>query len=168
MTISVDLGCGASPKNPFNASKVVGVDKVSFPNVLVADLALDKIPLPDSSCDFISAFDFIEHIPRVLYKDKVENPFINLMNDVYRCLKDGGLFFHKTPAYPKQEAFMDPTHVNIITERTMIYFAKVLDSNNRDVYEFLRPIAASYGITTSFTLLRSEWDGFHLIQVLRK
>lgn len=72
----------------------------------------------------------------------------------------GVVFFHKTPAYPKEEAFMDPTHVNIITERTMIYFAKVLDSSSNDVYEFLRPISASYGIKTSFTLILGEWDGF--------
>ena len=169
MTVSVDLGSGSSPKNPFNASVVYGVDKARFPNLIYADLALEPIPLPDSSCDYITAFDFIEHIPRTLYRvDRIVNPFILLMNEIYRCLRPGGLFYHKSPAYPKEEVFMDPTHVNVITERTMIYFAKVLDANQVDVYSFLRPIASSYGITTSFTLVSSKWDGFHLEQVLRK
>ena len=168
MKISVDLGCGSSPKNPFNAEKLVGVDKVKLDNILQADLALQQIPLPDCSCDYVTAFDFIEHIPRQSSVEPSANPFINLMNDIYRVLKPGGIFLHKTPAYPHQEAFMDPTHVNIITEKTIIYFAKVLDQNQSDVYEFLRPIASSYGINHTFVLDYSKWDGFHLIQQVRK
>ena len=34
----------------------------------------------------------------------------------------GGLFFAVTPAYPAAEAFQDPTHVNIITDESHLYF----------------------------------------------
>jgi hypothetical protein len=40
------------------------------------------------------------------------------MNELRRILKRGGLFYSATPAFPCKSAFVDPTHVNIITEQT--------------------------------------------------
>jgi len=51
-------------------------------------------------------------------------PFIETMNEVWRVLKDGGLFYASTPAYPHAAAFQDPTHVNIITRDTHVYFTR--------------------------------------------
>ncbi len=49
-------------------------------------------------------------------------PFLELMNDVHRVLiKPGGLFFSSTPSYPWPMAFADPTHVNIMTEETIVH-----------------------------------------------
>lgn len=48
--------------------------------------------------------------------------FVELMKEIYRVLKPGGLFFRQTPAFPAKEALQDPTHVNIITEDTMAFF----------------------------------------------
>jgi hypothetical protein len=68
MTKTLDLGCGASPKNPFNANEVYGIDLRNSPDerIRFADLSIDPIPHADEMFDFVSAYDFIEHIPRVL------------------------------------------------------------------------------------------------------
>jgi len=52
------------------------------------------------------------------------NPFIEIMNEVHRILKPGGLFIALTPCFPSPAAFGDPTHVNFISEGTYEYFAK--------------------------------------------
>jgi hypothetical protein len=45
------------------------------------------------------------------------------MNEIFRTLKPGGIFFSKTPAYPISAVFSDPTHVNNITADTFpLYF----------------------------------------------
>ena len=125
MTVSVDLGCGAGPRNDFGADEAFGVDIVDTgnPMVRVADLCVDPIPFADSSVDYVLAYDFVEHIPRLLYVDGVRlNPFISLMNEVWRVLKPGGTFAAATPALPHPESFVDPTPCNPITEGTLAYF----------------------------------------------
>ena len=124
-TESLDLGSGPRPRNPFNASRVVGIDVCANADnhVIQADLSIDSIPFPDNSFDFCTAFDFIEHIPRSVVIDRQTRfSFIEVMNEVHRILKPGGLFFHATPAYPAKEAFVDPTHVNIISEDTFEHY----------------------------------------------
>ena len=67
---------------------------------------------------------------------------------------------------------MDPTHVNFITEKTMVYFAQVpakLKNNIiEDSYAFLRELSTSYGIKTKFKLESSKMNGFHVEQVMVK
>ena len=71
MSKSLDLGCGRAPKNPFNADEVFGVDYGMRPdlpaNIRLADLVIEPIPFESDSFDFVTAHDFIEHVPRVLY-----------------------------------------------------------------------------------------------------
>ncbi len=113
-----------------------------------ANLALNPIPFDDCEFDSISAFDFIEHIPRVLPKPNSEEtrfPFIDLMNEVWRVLKPDGIFYAVTPAYPSPEAFQDPTHVNIITCKTHEYFCGH------------KPFAAIYGFQGSFEAIEVRW-----------
>jgi tetratricopeptide (TPR) repeat protein len=159
MTKSLDLGCGLRPKNPFNADEVFGVDvRDDIPaNIRSADLAIEPIPFEDNLFDYVTAHDFIEHIPRVLYVPSRRNAFIELMNEVYRVLKVGGMFLSNTPAYPHAPAFQDPTHVNIITFETFpLYF----DDVNR--------WAAMYGFKGAFKITFQEWRGAHLLTVMKK
>lgn len=126
MIRSLDLGSGEFPRNDNNSEECYGIDIFDFnnPMIKVADLAIEKIPFDDSYFDHITAYDFIEHIPRLLYIDgKRTQPFIDLMSDIYRVLKPGGRFSAYTPAFPYYETFQDPTHVNFITEYTVQYFA---------------------------------------------
>ena len=125
-TKHLDLGCGPHPRNPYVADEIYGVDISPSPELpkdrfVRANLALEPIPFTSNSFDSVSAFDFIEHIPRQIHS--LDNhtsrlPFIELMNEVWRVLKPNGVFYALTPAYPNPSAFQDPTHVNIITEST--------------------------------------------------
>ena len=174
-TLAVDLGCGTNPQNYFKADTLIGIDLNpevgNQPGYISQDIALEGIPLPDSSVDYVTAFDFLEHIQRTpLYKNEVciRNPFIYVMNEISRVLKVGGLFLHRTPAYPKDECFMDPTHVNPIVESTIIYFAKAHNKEGIDVGQSIRELSRSYGIETRFIFKHSKWIGIHVEQLLEK
>lgn len=124
--VSLDLGSGPNPKNPFKAPTLYGIDIVEQdrPNIFHIDLNLEKLPFADCSLDYITAYDFLEHIPRMIYVPHARYPFIELMNEVSRVLKVGGIFYASTPLYPFAELFRDPTHQNFITEETFsLYFS---------------------------------------------
>ena len=145
--ISLDLGCGKEPKNPFEADKVFGVDfKENLDqNIKASDLAIGPIPYEGDTFDFVSAFDFIEHIPRVIYAPEKRFSFVELMDEIYRVLKPGGHFLSFTPAFPAIDAFSDPTHVNVITEKTFpIYFCNEV-------------VARIYGFKGEFQLIGQKW-----------
>ncbi len=158
---TLDLGCGAAPKNPFNMEEVYGIDITTstHPSVVMADLAIEPIPFPSCFFDALSAFDFIEHIPRVIYRPDRRLCFVELMNEIYRVLKNDGLFFSFTPAFPAAAAWRDPTHVNIITEETFpLYF----DDKNR--------LADIYGFNGYFKIEDQKWheNQMHLVTLMRK
>jgi SAM-dependent methyltransferase len=159
MTRSLDLGCGANPKNTFNADEVFGIDvrEDLQANIRKADLVIEPIPFPDCYFDFVTAHDFLEHVPRLVYAPHRRNAFVELMNEIYRVLVVGGNFLSFTPAYPNPEAFRDPTHVNIITDQT---FQAYFDDVNR--------WAAGYGFNGAFNIKMQEWRGPHLLTVMQK
>jgi SAM-dependent methyltransferase len=159
MTKALDLGCGNAPKNFFGALEVFGVDvrEDLENNIVRVDLALEPIPFSNDYFDFVTAHDVLEHIPRVIYAPHHRYPFVELMNEIWRCLKIGGKFLSVTPAFPQPAAFVDPTHVNIITEQTFpLYF----DDQNR--------WANGYGFKGAFRVLSQKWHGSHLVSVLEK
>lgn len=155
----LDLGCGPEPANPFKIPNLVGIDLVENPAAKVegVDLSRYPIPRPSATVDFISCFDFIEHIPRwERVGDEVRFPFVELLNEISRVLKSGGLFFSKTPAFPSEKAFQDPTHVNFITEAT---FPRYFCDNAG---------ARPYGFTGQFELVKQGWEGGHLLTLMRR
>lgn len=158
-TKTLDMGCGTTPRNPFNAEEMFGVDIVAGlgPNIRQADLAIEPIPFDDNSFDFVTAYDFIEHIPRVIYAPQRRNSFVEFMNEVWRVLKVGGYFLSSTPVYPHPFAFMDPTHVNVITDLT---FRAYFDNVNR--------WAAMYGFKGAFVVVENEVRNSHLHCLLQK
>ena len=165
MKSSLDLGCGGKPKNPFNAEQLFGVDiRACGDSIKKANLVYEPIPFLEASFDYVTAYDFVEHVPRLMniwdpveVRNKTIYPFINLMNEVYRVLKLDGLFLSSTPAYPNPEAFQDPTHVNIITEKTFpLYF--------NDHY----PVAHIYGFSGGFSVVSQDWQNSHLVTLLKK
>lgn len=163
---SLDLGCGFNPRNPFHASLCRGVDiraadSVDSDSMRRADLTVQQIPFPGASFDYVTAFDFLEHVPRVLWVGaETRFCFIELMNEVYRVLKPQGIFLSLTPAVPSQATFSDPTHVNHITAATFpVYFSDYVN-------DF--PAAVSYGFVGNFHCLSQGWIGGHLASLLRK
>jgi len=152
----LDIGCGASPRNPYRCDEAHGVDVAlpasADPRLFKrANLSLAPIPYPDAHFDSVSAFDFLEHVPRLLTTldgRGTRFPFVELMDEVHRVLRPAGRFYAVTPAWPRPEAFVDPTHVNFITASTWIYFCGAT------------PGARMYGFTGRFNMLRNEW-GIH-------
>jgi SAM-dependent methyltransferase len=151
MTISLDLGCGETIRNPYQALKVVGLD------IQDADLAIEPIPHHDDHFDFVTAYDFLEHIPRLLYVPHRRYPFVELMSEIWRVMKVGGKFLSSTPAFPHAPAFQDPTHVNIITPLT---FAEYFDDE--------KTWAKMYGFKGKFHINNMRYHGPHLIAELEK
>ena len=98
VTKHLDIGCGTNPRNPFLQEELYGVDiqpldssKLEF-NYTESDVILEKLPFEDSLFDSISCYDFLEHVPRVIEKDsKIHFPFVDLMNEIHRVLKNGGI-----------------------------------------------------------------------------
>ena len=150
----LDLGCGIRPKNPFGHADLYGVDirddSAALSNAIIAtaNLSVAPIPFEDNLFDSVSAYDFFEHIPRVAidYANQTSRfPFIELMNEVWRVLKPGGILYAVTPAFPHEKALRDPTHVNIITAKTHRYFTSP------------EVMARMYGFTGEFQLIRQCW-----------
>jgi len=143
---TLDIGSGQYPRNPFDVEDVYGVDIAEFSeakNVRTADLNIDPIPYPDNYFDYVTAYDFLEHVPRIIYVNgKIRNSFIEVMNEVWRVLKPGGIFLAHTPHYEHIEAFSDPTHVNFITQKTVDYFTIHAE-----------PLGRIYGFLGTFELL---------------
>lgn len=160
---SVDLGCGGRPLNLFGANEVFGCDLIGNKdtNVKGCNLSVEPIPFESESLDFVIAQNFIEHVPRILSRNSETHfPFIDLMSEIHRVLKDGGLFFSKTPAYPRLAAFQDPTHVNIITSDTFPYYFCWHPSGG--------PWGRLYGFNGRFELVQQRWQGPHLLTLMRK
>lgn len=153
----LDLGCGEVPRNPYGRTQLCGVDvrgvtpRQGF-EFRTANLFLEPIPFAENSFGSVSAFDFIEHVPRVLTSADGRDtffPFIRLMNEIWRVLAPGGTLYALTPAFPNPEVFVDPTHVNVITDRTHEYFCGP------------RPLGRMYGFSGQFKVRRAQWVRHH-------
>jgi len=152
----LDLGCGSAPRNPYGRRELCGVDILQLESTAHiefrrANVVLEPIPFPDSHFGSVSAYDFIEHVPRVLPTADGRAtcfPFVRLMDEIWRVLAPGGRLYSVTPAFPGPEAFQDPTHVNFITDKTWRYFCS--DA----------PMARCYGYAGQFEMIRNEWAMF--------
>jgi SAM-dependent methyltransferase len=151
MTKHLDLGCGTAPRNPYQQAQLYGIDiregltAGGVTEIRAANLSLAPIPFDSHEFDSVSAYDFLEHVPRVATDyalRKTHFPFIELMNDIWRVLKDDGLFYSVAPAYPHALAFADPTHVNFLTLQSHHYFTGT------------NPVGRMYGFNGKFELVR--------------
>lgn len=147
----LDLGCGDHPRNPYERGTLYGVD-IRMPDRAVAyehrvaNLVLEPIPFADSSLGSVSAFDYLEHVPRLFPDGQggTRFPFVQLMDEIWRVLAPGGRLYALTPAYPHPEAFVDPTHVNIITDESHTYFCGE------------SPLGRMYGFSGCFKVIRVQ------------
>ncbi len=161
----LDLGCGGVPRNPYGRAELFGVDLVvaqaasdpaasrpAGPTLRAANLAVQPIPFPDNSFDSVSAYDFFEHVPRVLPTADglgTRLPFVELMDQIWRVLKPGGVLYAVTPVVPHLAVFQDPTHVNFITTGTHEYFVGP------------QPRARMYGFKGQFEARRVQLTRHH-------
>ena len=141
MRKQLDLGSGIGPRGQ-EGYEAWGVDIFDFgvSNVKVADLAIQQIPYQDNEFELVTAYDFMEHIPPVLYLPAYDNGsredrhpvrrrncMIELFNEIYRVLTPGGKFYFESPAYifgqNNQAVWQDPTHIYFWTPESLNYFS---------------------------------------------
>lgn len=111
-----------------------------------ADIICDLewgIPLPDESVDEIYSNQTLEHLDRGV--------FIDHMNEEWRVLKPGGFADHCVPHYLSPWAWGDPTHKNVFTEASFLYFCQDPKTKEPFVASF-----SDYGIKANFVLEKRE------------
>jgi SAM-dependent methyltransferase len=152
-SVHVDLGAGAIPRNPFLAEQLIATDFQLTDRFtpghkrIQCDLT-QSLPFENNSIDSFSAYDVVEHIPRwERLNGEIRFPFIDLMNEIYRCLKPDGIFIAVTPAFPHPASFQDPTHVNQISVETADYFCG----------DKAGARTLGYGFTGYFEKLQNNW-----------
>lgn len=123
--LKIDLGSGHSPAPGYKSLDISEEHKPDY----VCDLEGAVLPFENDSVTEFRASHVFEHI---------EN-FIPLMNELYRCLKPGGLLRAMVPI--DKAAFQDPTHVRFFNAGVWQYFSK--DINQKFPH---------YGITTNFVI----------------
>ena len=93
----IDLGCGLH-----KTEGGIGIDSVQLEGVdIVADIR-KGIPMEDSSCDEIIMSHFFEHLD--------EDERLELMKEIYRVLKVGGIVKITSPHKDAYSGYADPTH----------------------------------------------------------
>gem|GEM_PF-277058 len=119
----VDLGCGMNKR-----CADVGVDYTLDGTVadVKVNLGFEALPFVDNSMSLVTAYHLLEHIPKVVWTEGANGlaarfPFIDLMHEIWRILRPGGVFESITPVL-EPGLSQDPTHVTHINENTFKYF----------------------------------------------
>lgn len=116
--LCLNLGCGYGHLEGF-----VNIDnREEVAPDMVCDV-LDGLPYEDGSVDMVRADDFLEHIPI--------GKTIQVVTEIWRVLKPGGIFESLTPSTDGRGAFQDPTHVSFWNANSWLYYT---DPESRRLY----------------------------------
>lgn len=108
--LKLHLGCGKSVLPGY-----IGVDLSAQLGVhVVCDLSRKPWPFEDSSVERCIMINLLEHLPDT----------IQVMEELWRVSRPGGIVHVQVPYYNSAGAFQDPTHVKFFTERTFDYFTE--------------------------------------------
>jgi ubiquinone/menaquinone biosynthesis C-methylase UbiE len=106
--MQLNLGCGER-----HLPDHVNIDLRPGPAVdLVADGL--RLPFADNSAEAVRAFDFLEHVRN--------DQRVGIIEEIWRVLKDGGVFEHLTPSTDGRGAFQDPTHLSFWCINSWFYY----------------------------------------------
>jgi SAM-dependent methyltransferase len=117
--LNLNLGCGKTLKRERGW--------VNLDIVPPADILCDVtkgLPQLDDTVDLIEADNLLEHFDN--------NEFLTVMNDCWRVLKRGGVFWFRVPnALAWMDgAFGDPTHKRFFVPRSFLYFTQTQQYDN--------------------------------------
>jgi len=105
----VNLGCGTKPMVGW-----MNIDWRPNPGVDIVHDLRQGIPMDDDSIDEIYADNFLEHL--------LSDDAINLLNEIGRVLKVGGIATIIVPHAHSQGAFQDPTHKSFWVPNSGLYW----------------------------------------------
>lgn len=162
----LELGAGPHSTSDYQ------VDIAKFPNTThVLDISVENLPFENAFFDKVIAHQVLEHVPTVIYykedgKFQRLYPRVHVMKEVFRVLKQGGIFEISIPLdFPFWA--QDPTHVDVPwTESTFDYFCGGWGGNVPG--DFAKE---SYGIDFQFKLVERKkgvGDFFNLYVTLVK
>lgn len=139
--IRVDLGCGTRKKDGF-----FGVDIDKYDGVdLVQDLRFTPLPFRKEQLEHVYASHFFEHLDfhEVIY----------LLNEIYRCLKPGGILEVIVPHATSYGHLTDLSHKTAWTEDTMGY----ITPENKYYYSwFYEKDGERYPIINKWKILKND------------
>lgn len=118
--IRLDIGGGANPNPGF-----ISMDIRDIPGKTGVLWDFNRHPwtLPDESVLQAVASHVLEHVPGcVIDNGRTRFPFIEFMDDCWRCLKVGGEFAVAVPHGNSPGFMQDPTHCNMMNETRWAYF----------------------------------------------
>lgn len=137
------------------------VDLAPFPGVTdIVDIAVEPLPYPDNTFDEIVASHVLEHIPtQIRWREYGEwhRRFcrVELMRELYRVLKPGGMLIASVPVDWPNWA-QDPTHVDVPWNREQFsYFCSQWGGNQPGSEQ-----NDAYGITFGFEWARCDEHEF--------
>jgi len=118
----LNLGCGNK-----TLDDEIGVDILPGEKVgVVANLDGNKLPFLDNSIDLIRSNHCFEHL----------NNTVQVMEEVHRILKPGGIAEITVPHVSNIGFFADPTHQRPFTYATFDYFVRGIDTVRYTDVEF--------------------------------
>ena len=104
----LDLGCGNQKREG-----AIGIDINPDTNAdIIHDLNTYPYPFEGSTFEIIYADNVIEHLDNV----------VNVMEELHRISKLGGIIIIKVPYFRSRYAFIDPTHKHYFTVESFTYF----------------------------------------------
>jgi Uncharacterized protein conserved in bacteria len=148
----LELGCGRKRRDS-NTDGRVGIDKLDLPNVdIVTDIENGLGFLPENSVDEIHCKSLLEHI----------NNFENLMREVVRVLKKGGVCNVFVPHFSNPYYYFDYTHIRFFGLYTFYYFCDEKYQLSRKVPDFYTDIRIK--ILRQRLKFRSPFKSRHLFK----
>jgi SAM-dependent methyltransferase len=128
--VMYDLGAGEQPQEGF-----IGIDPYSpLPDVKKIDLYQYPWPIDSESVDYFRASHFLEHIP----------DWDAHFNEIYRCLKPGGVYEIIVPYYWNSRWAQDPDHKQAIVPERFKYLVQEWRKINK---------IAHYGASVNFDVI---------------
>lgn len=122
--VVVEIGCGTRKQS----GDYIGIDLLPLEGVDIQHNLEEKLTfIPDNSVDEVCSSHVLEHVTQ----------FDQLMEEIHRILKPGGVHTVTVPHFSNPYYYSDPTHKRFFGLYTFDYFARKQDQElNRKVPDF--------------------------------